>query len=130
MTALAETFAPRLGPYASQMVKIVSHAADTGHIERDAWPMFVRVFGGAGRPQRGQLMGLQMLTEIALVLGNTEAALDTLEAADRMGLFDVVVLDRCPLFDRLVGDPRFQALRGQVAERAARVLAAFHSTAG
>ena len=130
MTTMAETFAPRLGPYAGKLLELASRAAETGSIDRAAWPTFLQVFGGAGRPQRGQLMGLQLLSEIAIVLGNTEAALDTLEAADRMGLIDIVVLDRCPLFDRVLDEPRFQAVRGRVAERAALVLAAFRSAAG
>ena len=130
MSTMAETFAPRLGPYAGRLLEVVSQAAETGHIDRAVWPMFLQVFGGAGRPLRGQLMGLQLLSEIALVLGNPEAAIDALEVADRMGLIDIVVLDRCPLFDRVHDEPRFQALRGRVAERAARVLAAFRSAAG
>jgi serine/threonine-protein kinase len=130
LASVAKTFAPRLGPFAGHMVEVVSRAAVTGDIESEMWPAFLHLFSGAGRPQRGQLMGLQLLSEMALVLGKTGPALDALEAADRMGLIDIVVLDRCPLFDRLTDEPRFQALRGRVAERAARVLAAFRAAAG
>jgi serine/threonine-protein kinase len=130
MTAFAEHFAPRLDRHAGPVMEVVNRAAETGHIDRAAWPTVLQLLGDAGRPQRGQLIGMQLLAEIALALDDIEVALDTLEAADGRGLIDVVVLDRCPLFDRAVGEPRFVALRGRVAERAARVLAAFHSTAG
>jgi serine/threonine-protein kinase len=130
LATVAKTFAPRLGPFAGRMVEVVSRAAVTGDIESEMWPAFLHLFGGAGRPHRGQLMGLQLLSEMALVLGKVGPALDALEAADRMGLIDIVVLDRCPLFDRLTDEPRFQAVRGRVAERAARVLAAFRAAAG
>jgi hypothetical protein len=43
---------------------------------------------------------------------------------------DVVVLEKCILFDRVRSSVRFQRLRDSVADRAARVLAAFRATAG
>ena len=47
-----------------------------------------------------------------------------------LGLLDVTWLDGCPLFAPLVRDLRWRALRDDVAQRAARVLAAFHSAGG
>jgi hypothetical protein len=133
MLASAKAFAPRMNQQASRLIDYVARIADTGLHEkfsdRATWQPFLETFGGPDRPHRSQLMGLQMLAEVALVLGNDSASIDTLEVADRMGLLDIVVLDRCPLFDRVTGEARFQVVRGRVAERAARVLAAFRSTA-
>ena len=131
MIRAAAVFAPRMGNHASKLVTFISAAAESGMVEPDVWQQFLSVFGGSNDlPIRGQLMGLQILAEIALVLGKHELALDTLEQADRMGLLDIVVIDKCPLFDAVADFPRFQALRQRVAVRAVRVLAAFRSTAG
>jgi hypothetical protein len=72
-------------------------------------------------------MGLQLLTEVALVRREPDLALEPLGVAARKGLMDIVWLDHCPLFGQLVDDPRFAPIRARVAERATRVLAAFRS---
>jgi len=131
MIRAAAVFAPRMGNHASKLVTFISAAAESGMVEPDVWQQFLSVFGGSNDlPIRGQLMGLQILAEIALVLGKHELALDTLEQADRMGLLDIVVIDKCPLFDAVANLPRFRVLRQRVAVRAVGVLAAFRSTAG
>jgi hypothetical protein len=73
-------------------------------------------------------MGLQLLSEGALMFDKFGIALDTLEVAAQRGLMDRVWLDHCPLFLKVAKLPRYQALRAQVAERAARVLAVLRAT--
>ena len=126
----AQRFAPRMGPTASRLVDYISQTALDGKFDDSVWHGFLREFGGEARPQRGQLMGLQMLSEIALVFDHHEFAITVLEEADHRNFLDIVVLDRCPLYDSLRATLRFHRLRDRVAERAAKVLAAFRATAG
>jgi hypothetical protein len=78
-----------------------------------------------GRTHRMQLISLQRVAETALVFYQHEIALEALEAASRMGIYDIAWLTHCPLFDTLAGDPRFLAIHRTVAERASRILARF-----
>ena len=91
---------------------------------------FTSKFGGADRPLRNQIMGLQLLAEVAMVLGNPDVTFDMLEHADSLGLCAVFVLDRCPLCEPLLEQRRFRQIRDKVGARAAAVLAAYRSTAG
>ena len=130
MITAAERFAPRMGPSANKLVDYISKTALDGKFDTDAWHGFLQEFGGELKPERGQLMGLQMLSEIAVVFGFDEFAIVALEQADRRNFIDIVVLEKCPLYDRIRNDARFKRLRANVAARAARVLAAFRATAG
>jgi serine/threonine-protein kinase len=127
MFAATTVFAPRMGPQASRLLTFITQAAESQMIDPTVWKQFLAVFGGADRPIRSQLIGLQVVAELALTLDRTDLALETLDQAEKLGLMDVVVLDRCPLFDRVVNEGRFRALRKRVAQRAADVLAAFRS---
>ncbi len=77
-----------------------------------------------------QVISLQLMAEIAILLGRHELAIRALGKAADMGLIDVVWLDGCPLFAPFTGDLRWRAIRDEVALRASRVLAAFRSAAG
>jgi hypothetical protein len=79
---------------------------------------------------RMQVLGLQLMTETALALGSPDLALRALAKAADFGLIDITWLDGCPLFSPLAPDLRWRVIRDEVAERAARVLAAFRSAAG
>ena len=120
-------FARRMGQAASDITTFAEHALHSGEIEPAVWNRFLTGIAASEHPYRGRLIALQMLAEIALVLGKHEHALDALELAARIGLSDIVVLDRCPLFDPLAAHPRFKLVRAGVAARAAEVLAAFRS---
>jgi hypothetical protein len=102
--------------------------AKTGGLDATAWQRFLAQYGGVDQPIRQQLMGLQLLTEGALIFDRHDIALDTLASADQRGLIDRVWLDRCPLFQKVHQMPRFIVTRDHVANRAARVLSAFRST--
>ncbi|MBX3157159.1 MAG: protein kinase [Deltaproteobacteria bacterium] len=130
LISAAERFAPRMGAQASRLIAFVSRAAETGMADPAIWQTFISHFGGSGTPVRGQLMGLQLLSEVALVLEKPEFALDALVQADRIGLIDVVVLDKCPLYEGIQAVREFRLIRDSVSARAQRVLAAFRSTAG
>jgi serine/threonine protein kinase len=129
MLLAAQRFAPRMGTSASKLVDFLSHTTLANKFEASTWHSFLADFGGAARPARGQLMGLQLLSEISIVFGHTDFALATLEEADHRNFLDVVILEKCPLYDRIRADPRFQRVRENVAERAKNVLMAFRSTA-
>ena len=130
MLSAAQRFAPRMGPTASKLVDYLSTTTLAGKFDQSSWASFLADFGGDSRPHRGQLMGFQLLSEIAIVFGHLEFALATLEEADRRNFLDVVILEKCPLYDRIRFDPRFHRLRERVAQRAANVLAAYRAAAG
>ena len=128
MLESAAMFAPRMGEGASRISDFMSQLARTGNVPPDAWQRFLGQFSGADQPQRQQLMGLQLLSEGALMFDRYEVALDTLSIAASRGLMDRVWLDHCPLFLKIAKQPRYLDLRVQVAQRAQRVLAAFRAT--
>ncbi|MEO6772510.1 MAG: protein kinase [Kofleriaceae bacterium] len=124
----AARFVPRMGEGASKIAEFMTQLAVTGTVRADAWQRFLAMFTGADQPQRQQLMGLQLLTEGALMFDRFEVALDTLSVAASRGLMDRVWMDHCPLFVKIAQQPRYLALHDQVARRAERVLAAFRAT--
>ncbi|MBA3499604.1 MAG: hypothetical protein H0T65_04490 [Deltaproteobacteria bacterium] len=128
MLVAAQRFAPRMGPSASKLVDYHSHATLPGKFDASAWRDFLADFGGTTRPERGQLMGLQLLSEIAIVFGHLDFAMAALEEADRRNFLDVVILEKCPIYDQLRSERRFQRVRESVTERAANVLLAFRAT--
>jgi serine/threonine-protein kinase len=77
------------------------------------------------RPRRIQLVALQRATETLALVGEPDLALDLLSQAARIGLIDIIWMDRCPLFTELRAQPAWHAIRAQVAARAAAVRAAF-----
>ncbi|HEU0029125.1 MAG TPA: serine/threonine-protein kinase [Kofleriaceae bacterium] len=118
-------FAPRMGNVASRLVEFVSSSVRSGEIDLVRWREFYALFEGPEHPRRSQLMGMQLLLEIALVLDKHELALETLDRAVQIGLIDVIILYKCPLFDRIANDSRFIDLRARVERKATQVLAAF-----
>jgi eukaryotic-like serine/threonine-protein kinase len=130
MLAATTVFAPRMGPAATRLIEYITNAANAGTIDSTMWRDFVVQFGGVHKPVRTQLMGLQLLTELAFILDRQDLGLETLEEAERLGLMDVVNLDKCPVFEQVANHPRFREVRNRVADRASEVLAAFRSTAG
>jgi serine/threonine protein kinase len=130
MLAAAELFAPRMGATASRLVDYITDAVKVGKVEEGIFTDFVAQFGGEGKPVRGQLMGLQLLAEMSMIYNREETAIELLEEAERKHFMDVVILEKCVLFDRVRSSLRFQRLRDRVAQRAARVLTEFRATAG
>jgi eukaryotic-like serine/threonine-protein kinase len=60
----------------------------------------------------------QLSTELQILVGDHAAALDSLEKAAEVLLFDVLWLDRCPLLAPLRDDPRYARVRGICGARA------------
>jgi len=67
------------------------------------------------------LVALQRCVEIALSIGQLEAAQDVFEKATDLGLIDIVWVDRCPLLAPLAATERGRAVRDVLAARAARL---------
>lgn len=67
---------------------------------------------------RGRALFHQGGCEFAASAGKVDDALRALQAALQEGLFDLLWVDGCPLLAPLRNDPRFQAVREKVAERA------------
>ena len=123
MLAAAKLFTARMGRDAAKMAEIVTTAVEGGDVDAAEWQRLWMAFeSDPDRPVRQQLMGLQILSEVMLMLDLVEPALDTLAAAARVGLMDVVWIDRCPLFTGMTSTRRLQDIRTQVATRASRVL--------
>jgi len=129
MLVYAQRFASRMGGNAGRLMEFLRDAVGNGVADPEAGRKLMTMFGGDGRPLRNQLIGMQLLAEIALVVGQEPLALDTLAAAEQIGLMDVVILDRCPLFDTVSDTARLREIRDRVATRAARVLHAFRALA-
>jgi hypothetical protein len=127
MLESASRFAPRMGDQANRIVRIMAEATRGDGLTDEQWAKIIRGFTEETRPVRQQLMGQQLLIEVALVKGEHERALDLLALAAKTGLMDVVWLDRCPLFIPVIDHPRYAPLRAEVGQRAERVLAALRS---
>lgn len=69
----------------------------------------------------------QLTAEQSAICGDYAGALELVEAAVDKGLLDFAWINRLRLLDPLRGDPRFEALRARVRERAARVVASYHA---
>ena len=128
MMGAAQHFIPRMGEGASNILGFMIEIAKTGTIETTTWQRFLAMYEGSDQPTRQQLMGLQLLTEGAMIYDCHDIALDTLTIAAQRGLMDIVWLDHVPLFEPVHKQPRYIAARDRVAARAARVLSAFRST--
>jgi serine/threonine-protein kinase len=76
------------------------------------------------RAVRRPIFFQQLYAEVMSFVGRTDDALTAIESGDRLGLIDIVWMDRCPLLEPLRGAPRFLAVRSRVAERARAVLEA------
>ena len=121
-------FAPRMGDGGSIIHNFLREVARApAEFDHLTWRRFLAKYEATARPLRQQLMGLQLLTEVALSFQRVEPALDTLAQAGHMGLIDAIWIDYCPLFRPIADLPRFRAIRDQVADRAARVLSAFRA---
>jgi eukaryotic-like serine/threonine-protein kinase len=68
----------------------------------------------------------QWCAEAAAYLGDHASALGFIESAIDEGLYDTLWLSRCPLFNELLGNVRFEAAREIVDGRARRVLQQFY----
>nr|HEX4312623.1 protein kinase [Kofleriaceae bacterium] len=127
MIASLEKFGARMGEHA---VAILHFLRQGGDLDMVAWQRFIDSYrAGADRPLRPQLMGLQLVTECALLVNQIDIAWKTLAQAEQLGLMDVVWLDNCPLVARFIGSRRLAELRDRVDLRAKRVLAAFAEAA-
>jgi serine/threonine-protein kinase len=102
----------------------------TGQLDLAQWNQLDQRFTRRDRPQRMQILGLQLMTELAILLGHDDLAIRALAKAADLGLIDITWLDGCPLFAPLTVDLRWCAIRDAVALRADRVLAAFRAAAG
>jgi hypothetical protein len=126
----ASVFSSRMMRHANRLMAFANDIALTGRIDAAHWEELTLALEGTDRPIRNQLMGLQLLAEMALALGHPDLAIATLERADSFGLIDIFVLHHCPLFEPIADTPRFRRVVESVRNRAAGVLAAFRSTAG
>jgi len=129
MSAAAAKFAAR-AENAGYLIAFLRHTTTTGQLDLDQWNHLDQLFTRPDRPRRMQVISLQLMSEIAILLGRHDLALRALGKAADMGLIDVVWLDACPLFAPFTGDLRWRAIRDEVALRASRVLAALRTTSG
>ncbi|HEX4514418.1 MAG TPA: protein kinase, partial [Polyangiaceae bacterium] len=79
-------------------------------------------------PKAGQRLKsfyAQLRAEVRAFEGAPARALEEIETASALTLYDLAWLDRCPLLDSVRSDPRYRNVRATVAERAAAVRAAY-----
>ncbi|WP_437809767.1 protein kinase domain-containing protein [Sorangium sp. So ce1078] len=67
----------------------------------------------------------QLQAEIAAFVGKSELALTALELSLADGLFDLMWIERCPVFAPLRAEPRFAAIHAAVKRRASAVVAVY-----
>jgi hypothetical protein len=127
--AAATEFASRVEP-AGRLVAFFERASRTGSFDLAQWSVLEQALTRPERPIRSQLMGLQLMTELSLVLDQHDFALRALGKAADTGLIDITWLRGCPLFAPITGDLRWQVIRDAVERRAAAMLAAFRAAAG
>ncbi|HET9621576.1 MAG TPA: serine/threonine-protein kinase [Kofleriaceae bacterium] len=128
MLAAAQVFAPRIEK-AGHLLAFFQHTVATGALDRARWEQLTAMFTRRDHPHRMQVLGLQLMAEIAVVLDEPDLAVRALGHAADMGLVDVIWLDGCPLFARFAHDLSWRTLRDEIARRADRVLAAFRGAA-
>jgi len=118
-----------MGGTGARMLEFLRDALESGMVDPEVGRKLLGAFGGTERPLRNQVLGLQILAEIALVLDQQALALETLRLAEERGLMDIFILDHCPLFDSITDTAGLRAIRDRVATRASRVLHAFRALA-
>ena len=127
MIAACSRFTPRMGDNASLILGWIRECVEAGTITNDGWLRIGQVFMGPDRPTRMQVLGLQLMSEVALMLGHRDEGLSALRRAEELGLVDITWMLLCPLFVGLSDDPRWQSIRHDVGARAAGVLAAYRA---
>ena len=127
--AASTRFLPRIendGP--GILLGFVRESVENNRVDLDKWRVLAARFAREGHPRRPQVFSFQLLAEVAVSLGTPELALEVLDQAQRVGLIDVLWLDRCPLFASLRDAPAFVEVRGRVAAQARRVHAAIRGS--
>jgi len=127
--AAAARFAPHIEP-AALLLAVFERASRTGALDPAQWEALEQALTRPERPVRSQLMGLQLMTELSLLLDQHDLALRALGKATDTGLIDITWLRRCPVFAPITGDLRWLAVHDAVEQRAAAMLAAFRAAAG
>jgi serine/threonine-protein kinase len=64
----------------------------------------------------------QLTAEVSMFFGDDARALEHIEQAAGLGLFDIAWLSACPLFEPLRANPRYASLHATIAARANQVL--------
>lgn len=78
---------------------------------------------------RRRAFAAQIYAELAAIKEDWTLALEAIDLAVEAGLQDVLWIDRCPLFDELLGDRRFEKYRSVVRARAHEVLEVLDASA-
>jgi eukaryotic-like serine/threonine-protein kinase len=112
------------------MMRAIRKMVAEGGVSEPEWLQQLDVAGGETRPVRARLISIQILSEVAMVHDRPELARVGLERAAQLGLFDVVWLERCPLWRSVSAEPWFGAVAAQVAARAQQVAAAYRAGLG
>jgi serine/threonine-protein kinase len=123
-------FLSRMSSNASSIYKFVTQVESAGTIDDAGWRSMMGETVDPQRPLRQYLVRLQIFSELALALDQTDKAIESIGRVVDLGLMDLTWMDHCPLMEKIVEAPEFAALRRRVADRATRVLAAFRNTSG
>lgn len=98
----------------------------SGALSEEEWKIY---FGTDARTSpRRRVVLRQGQTELRCYHNEREQGLLALQLSVSDGLCDIMWMDLCPLLALLRGDPRFQALRQEVAARAAKIRDAMDAT--
>jgi len=126
--AAATHYVPKMGDNATSVMDLVASSI-AGNVDTARWATIPEMYSGHDRPRRQQLLGLQMVSEMATVLGKHDVARDTLRQAVALGLIDTYWLGHCPLFVPFHDDSWFSEIRQGVADSASRVVTSFTAIA-
>jgi serine/threonine-protein kinase len=128
--AASERVASGVSAPAERMIRFVRESLVRGALDEATWKRLVEGQIAGAPPGRLRLLGIQIIAEVAALVGDVPHALAALESANENGLIDVNWLDRCRIFTRLATEPRWRKVRADVGARAQAVLAAFEQANG
>lgn len=125
--AAVRLLTPQTVTDAGSLIAIYQRWRTSGQFDAAAWDGLVVPLLDRQVPQRFQVVMLQRLAELAVLMDQPDHAVQAMHASFDMGLIDLHWADSCPLLVDLGAHPGLAAMRARVAERAARLLAAYRA---
>jgi serine/threonine-protein kinase len=117
-----DTIANVAGPL--ELARALLQLIVDGDLHDELRQLLKGLVGAADGGTRRLSFFLKVYAEVLAYVFDVDGAVRAIETAAKAGLFDLSWADGCPLLEPVRQDPRFAALRAQIAERAAQVSAA------
>jgi len=112
------------------LLGIYNRWATSGEFDADHWLAHVREVADPSLPVRTSCASLQRLCEMSATMLQERACEATMRIGVDHGIFDVLWIERCPVFARYDGAPWLAEARQRIRDTAASALAAFRAAGG